>query len=275
MNDDAEKIEIGKTKKILVSILNDEYEIGCYLAKYIVAKVSDANEKGDYFLLGCPSGRSLQSTYDMLGKKAKEENVDLSKLIIVMMDEYVIESANGYSLCSEEAHFSCSRYAYKEIMENINSFLELDMQIKKDNIWLPDVLSPQGYDERIIGVGGIDLFLTASGASDGHVAFNPPGTSLDSKSRIITLADSTRNDNMGTFSEFDDIEDVPKFGISVGLGTIAENSKEIILVIHGEHKKGAVVKLQELGEFSENWPASFIFNCKNVSLLIDKAAKNA
>jgi glucosamine-6-phosphate deaminase len=271
MNSEVVKKEIGKKNKIPVSVLKDEYEIGHYLAQYIVTQVWDANEKGFYFLLGCPSGRSLQSTYDMLGKAARKLNVNLSKLIIVMMDEYVVQSKDGYRLCDEKSHFSCSRYAYREIMDNVNSYLPIECHICKENIWIPDVTNPDEYDERIKNAGGIDIFLTASGASDGHVAFNPPKTALNSKSRIIPLADSTRMDNMGTFSKFNNLNEVPRYGVSVGLGTIAENSKEVILVVHGKQKKGAYEKLDKIGEFSANWPASFIYKCNNAKLLVDKA----
>ena len=271
MNEKIEKKKIGKARKIEVSVLNSDIEIGIYLAEHIIKKIWEANQRGFYFLLGCPSGRSLQSTYNMLGKAAFKENVDLSKLIIVMMDEYVVKSSNGFKLCDDKSHFSCYRYAHKEIMKNINSYLQENMQVKKENIWIPDVSNPGEYDEKIRNTGGIDIFLTASGASDGHVAFNPPGTALHSKSRIIPLADSTRLDNMKTFSKFADIKDVPLYGISVGLGTIADNSKEVILVAHGKQKKNTYGKLNQIGEFSEKWPASFIFNCNNAKLLVDKA----
>jgi glucosamine-6-phosphate deaminase len=271
MNSEIAKKEIGKGTKIPVSVLKDEYEIGHYLAKYIISKIWEANRKGFYFLLGCPSGRSLQSTYDILGKAASKENVDLSRLIIVMMDEYVIKSSKGYKLCDENSHFSCTHYAYKEIMDNVNSYLPEDYHIKKGNIWFPDIVNPNEYDERIKNAGGIDLFLTASGASDGHVAFNPPETSLNSRSRIIPLAYTTRMDNMRTFSKFSGINEVPKYGVSVGLGTIADNSREVILVVHGKQKKEAYEKLNKIGEFSAKWPASFIYKCNNAKLLVDKA----
>jgi glucosamine-6-phosphate deaminase len=136
---------------------------------------------------------------------------------------------------------------------------------------VPDPAFPNDYDRRLESAGGVDLFIVASGASDGHVAFNPPETSLSSRTRVVKLAETTRHDNMKTFPEFTDISEVPSHGVTVGLGTICEFSREVVLIMHGTEKKAATARLLACSGFDERWPASCVFAAKNSRILLDKA----
>src|SRR5690606_32844684 len=111
-----------------------------------------------------------------------------------------------------------------------------------------------------------------SGASDGHVAFNPPGTPLDSRTRIVELAPSTRRDNLSTFPAFASLDEVPTHGVSVGLGTIARLSRRVVLVMHGSHKRHAATRLAQCSDFTPDWPASVIYRCSQPLVLLDRAA---
>src|SRR5436305_14441365 len=122
-------------------------------------------------LLGCPGGRSLMTTYRALG----ESKGDLSGTTIVMMDEYV-------PVPPPTAHYSCRGFALREIARRLG--------VPEERVWLPDPADPDAYDERIDAAGGIDLFLLASGASDGHVAFLPPGSRRGGKTSAVHLAES-------------------------------------------------------------------------------------
>ena len=130
------------------------------------------------FLLGCPGGRSLRTTYAALARGPR-----LPRLVVVMMDEYVGAPA--------DAHHSCTRFAHDEIAAPLG--------VPPERVWLPDPSEPEAYDDRIVDAGGIDLFLLASGASDGHVAFCPPGSPRDGRTAVLELAESTRRDNLATF----------------------------------------------------------------------------
>lgn len=262
---------IGQKKIPLFTFDNPE-QIGIYLSKKILSALTLKSKTNNCFLLGCPGGRSLGCFYDVLGQTAYEMKADLSDLIIVMMDEYLQSQDKSFSYCPPNAHYSCVNFAFKNILQPINSHLDENKRIKETNLWFPAPKSPQLYDEAIKNAGGVDIFLAASGASDGHVAFNPCGTDLYSYSRIVELAEKTRKDNMKTFPAFKNIEEVPKYGVTVGLGTISEYSKEVVLVMHGKDKRESVKKITELGNFSLEWPASFIFECKNASVVIDKEA---
>ncbi len=136
----------------------------------------------------------------------------------------------------------------------------------------PDPDDPGRFEDLIGELGGIDFFIAASGASDGHVAFNPPGSALDSRTRIVELAATTRRDNMSTFPVFEDLSEVPRRGVTVGLGTVVQNSKRVALLMSGVGKRAALRKLSDLGRFDPSWPASVVFECRQPEIIVDAAA---
>jgi glucosamine-6-phosphate deaminase len=262
----------GPDHPVPVSIYETPESLGHTLAAELLTKINAAKAAGRPFLLGCPGGRSLQTTYQALGEQAGQAGADLSHVVIVMMDDYVLPSAQGFAHCPAEAHYSCRRFAWEDIWQVLNTGLPAEKQIRRDHVWFPDPADPAAYDDKLKAAGGIDVFLIASGASDGHVAFNPPGTALSSRTRIIPLAETTRRDNLGTFPEFQTLAEVPGHGVSVGLGTIADLSRQVTLVIHGAHKQAAVRCLAASDDFTPDWPASIIFRCQAPRLLLNEAA---
>lgn len=202
------------------------------------------------FLLGCPGGRSLRTTYAALARRPR-----LERLVVVMMDEYL-----G---AAPDAHYSCTRFAREEIAWPLG--------VPDDRLWLPDARDPGAYDERIAAAGGIDLFLLASGASDGHVAFVPPGAPRDGGTAVVEIAESTRRDNLATFPGFASLEEVPTRGVSVGLGTIAA-ARALRLVLLGSGKRSAARRLLALDRFDPSWPASIVHEHPDALILIDEEA---
>ena len=215
-------------------------ELGMALAREIVELAPS--------LLGCPGGRSLLSTYRALANA----KADLSGTTIVMMDEYV-------PVPPPTAHFSCRGFALREIAA--------PLRIPEERVWLPDPDDPAAYDARIESAGGIDIFLLASGASDGHVAFLPPGSPLDGKTSVLRLAESTRRDNLATFPEFRSVDEVPEHGVSIGLGTIAA-ARRLRLVLHGRDKRTARERLLALDRFDSAWPASVVHEHADAQILL-------
>jgi glucosamine-6-phosphate deaminase len=203
------------------------------------------------FLLGCPGGRSLRTTYRALAGRGAV----LDRLVVVMMDEYV-----GAPV---DAHYSCHGFALREIAGPLG--------VPSERVWLPDAGDPAAYDERIAAAGGIDLFLLASGASDGHVAFVPPGSSRDGRTAVLALAESTRRDNLATFPQFASLDHVPSHGVSVGLGTIAA-ARAVRLVLHGAGKREAAARLLALESFDPAWPASIVHECDDAEIWVDREA---
>ncbi|HEV7641157.1 MAG TPA: 6-phosphogluconolactonase [Gaiellaceae bacterium] len=229
-----------------VRVVADADELGAALADEVLARY-DASEGA--YLLGCPGGRSLRTTYRALAGRGRT----LDRLVVVMMDEYV-----G---APPDAHYSCARFAREEIAEPLGAA----------EAWLPEVDDPGAYDARIAAAGGVDLFLLASGASDGHVAFVPPGGARSGRTSVIALAETTRRDNLVTFPEFDALDDVPLYGVSVGLGTIAD-ARALRLVLHGEGKRAAVARLLALDGFDPSWPASIAHDHRDAQIWMDKRA---
>lgn len=229
-----------------VRVYADPGELGRALAAEIVERI---RAKGGRFLLGCPGGRSLRSTYAAL------VGAGLRGVTIVMLDEYV-----G---APPDAHFSCARFAREEIAGPLG--------IAAEDVWLPDEHDPSAYDARLAEAGGVDLFLLASGASDGHVAFLGPGSPRTGQTAVVELAETTRRDNLVTFPRFRSAADVPTHGVSVGLATIAR-AGAVRLVLHGEDKRAAATRLLALDEFDPQWPASIVHDCDDGRILLDRAA---
>ncbi len=235
-----------------IRVFDDADELGAALAGEIIGLYERSHGA---FLLGCPGGRSLRSTYRALA----ERRPDLARTAIVMMDEYVPTPP-------VEADHSCRGFGLREICGPLG--------IPEERLWIPDPEDPAAYDERIAAAGGIDLFLIASGASDGHVGFLPPRSPLAGRTAVVRLADSTRRDNIKTFPHFAAVDDVPAHGVSVGLATItaAERAR---LVLHGADKREAAARVCSLDSFDASWPASVIHACDDGEIWLDREAAEA
>jgi len=256
-----------------VTVFDSSQALGWTLAAEILKRTRAKLRRRRRFLLGCPSGRSLRTTYQALARQATEANDNLSHVVIVMMDEYLLPDAKGgFVACPMNAHYSCLGFAFREIQALINRDLPADACVPDHHIWIPDPADPAEYDARLSDAGGIDLFLLASGASDGHVAFNPPGSSADDGTHIIALAEATRADNLATFPQFGALSEVPTHGVSVGPGTILRQSQEAVLVMHGAGKRESARRVQAAAAFDPAWPATVIHACRRGRIYLDQAA---
>jgi glucosamine-6-phosphate deaminase len=231
-----------------VRVFADADELGAALALDVLARYEASD--GPY-LLGCPGGRSLRTTYRALAAHGRA----LDRLVVVMMDEYVGAAPDAY--------YSCTRFAHHEIAGPLGA----------GEVWVPEIDDPSAYDARIADAGGIDLFLLASGASDGHVAFVPPGSPREGRTSVIPLAETTRQDNLATFPEFETLDDVPLQGVSVGLATIGE-ARALRLVLHGANKRAATARLLALDAFDPSWPASIVHDHPDAQIWVDKEASS-
>ncbi len=258
---------------IPVAVFTDPVALGEGLAEVILEGIQQAAREGRRYVLGCPGGRSPMPTYQALGRRVAGSPEDLSQVTLVMMDEYLLGSPEaGFVNCPGDAHYSCHRAAREEIAGVINAGLEEGKRIPEGQVWFPEPNDPEAYDERVRAAGGVDLFIVATGAGDGHVAFNPPGTPAEAGSRLIKIAETTRRDNLLTFPEFGDIAAVPKYGVSVGLGTIAGLSREVVLIAWGEGKQQALRRLAGYEDFDPQWPASILYRCRGARVMGDEAA---
>lgn len=252
-----------------VQVFADARELGSAVAREIADGIASANGSSATYLLGCPGGRSPRSTYAALAHLVRQRGLDLSNVVIVMMDDYVIEAGGSYARVSPELHCSVERFARQEIIEPLNAAAGSGRGIAPHSMWIPDPADPGDYEARLAAAGGIDLFILASGDSDGHVAFNPPGTPRDSRTRVIELAESTRRDNLGTFPDFADLDEVPAYGISVGIGTIIDFSRRAVLVAPGPSKRETVRRISAATDYDSDWPATVLAACRDSSLYAD------
>ena len=261
--------------RIVPQIFPDAETLGAAFASRLLTQIDEARLAGRRFLLGCPGGRSPRPVYLAMGRLLAEEPRSLAHVTIVMMDDYLDRTGNGFEHVPIESHFSCRRFARDEIVGVLNAGLAEADRISWEQVWFPDPRKPEDYDGRIESAGGIDLFILASGASDGHIAFNPAGSARDSGSRVVPLAEETRLDNMKTFPDFRSIDEVPSFGVTVGIDTIFRQSKAAVMIVWGQGKRQAFSRLAAAQRYETDWPATIVSECRNAEILADEEAAGA
>jgi glucosamine-6-phosphate deaminase len=245
--------------------------IGDEVAKRLLARIEQARLTKARFLLGCPTGRTPKPIFAAMGRRIAEAEQDLSHVVLVMMDEYLVADGRALTYAAPTHAWSCHHFARVEIAERLNAALPPARRVREESIWFPDPGEPDAYDARIANAGGIDLFLLASGASDGHVAFNPPGSPRDTRTRIIPLSDETRRDNLQTFPTFGTLDAVPHHGVSVGIDTIA-SAKEALMIVWGAGKRLTLQRMRQAERYEPDWPATVIHDCAAREILADREA---
>ena len=251
--------------------LANAVEVGNFVARKIASAIAESDSNP--VVLGFPSGRTPRPTIAALALIASEENLDLSRVHILLMDDYVWEISPGkFENVAETEHFSCRKFAKDELLTVINSGLEDSKRIRESNLHAPDAANPLAYENLINELGGIDIFILASGTSDGHVAFNGPGASRNSLTSVMKLAEKTRTDNLLTFPEFKSIDEVPSFGVSVGISTIADKSRLAIMILTSAEKQEAFRTINAATKYDPNWPATVVVECQEGLIVVDELA---
>ncbi len=207
-------------------------------------------------VLGLATGSTPVGTYKELVRRHKENGLDFSKVVTFNLDEYV-----GLPPSHDQSY----RYFMDEnLFKHIN--------IPTANIHVPyghtdSVLDfCAWYEEEIKRAGGIDLQILGIGG-DGHIAFNEPGSSLGSRTRLKTLTEETIKDNSRFFKSMDE---VPRFAITMGVGTILE-ARKIIMLANGEKKAKIVAEAIE-GPVTAQVTASALQLHRDVVVIVDEAA---
>ncbi len=238
-------------------IKKDYDECAKWTADYIAGKIYKASPTEDKpFVLGLPTGSTPLGVYKRLIELNQKELISFKNVITFNMDEY----SN-----LDENHPQSYHYFMHE-----NFFSKID--IKKENIHILDgtAKAPQEeclkYEAAIKQAGGIDLFLGGCGC-DGHIAFNEPGSSLTSRTRMKTLTEDTLIANARFFGG--DYSKVPKTALTVGIGTITD-SKEVLIMMTGLSKADALQHAVE-ESVSQMWPVTILQMHKNTILIADDA----
>ena len=226
-------------------IIEPDYDkMSQWAADYVAQRIIEFNPTADKpFKLGCPTGSSPLGLYRELIKKYESGEISFENVVTFNMDEYVNLEVNH-----PESYHS---FMWNNFFSHIN--------IKPENVHILDGNAKDlqkecdDYEKSIEAAGGIDLFMGGVGP-DGHLAFNEPGSSLTSRTRIKTLATDTIIANSRFFGG--DLSQVPTQALTVGIGTVMD-AKEVLIVCNGHHKARALKHIID-GDISHKWTASML-----------------
>ena len=217
-----------------IKVLKDYNELSSTVADIVETQIKE------HLLskLALPTGDTPLGMYDELVKR----KLDWSHIITFNLDVYLMNVNHPESY---------QNYMRKNLFDRTN--------IYPDHYHFP--FRPfSGFEDKIEGSMGIDLCILGIG-TNGHIAFNEPGSSFKSRTRVVNLSEQTIQDNSRFFGS---VGDVPTQAITMGLGTIME-SKKIVLMANGDHKLN-ILNVAMNGEVTEDVPASILQNHKNVKV---------
>lgn len=240
-------------------IIQPDYQsVSNWAAHYVAAKIKAANPTPEKpFVLGCPTGSSPLGMYKGLIELNKKGIVSFQNVVTFNMDEYV-----GLPKEHPESYYS--------FMWN-NFFSHID--IPRENVNILDGNAPdlqaecRRFEEKIDSYGGIDLFMGGVGP-DGHIAFNEPGSSLSSRTRVKTLTTDTIIANARFFEGNVDL--VPKTALTVGVGTVMD-ARSVLLLVNG-HNKARALRHGVEGGVSQMWTISALQLHPSAIIVADDAA---
>ena len=217
-------------------------QVGKWSAAHIVKRINDFNPSEDRpFVLGLPTGGTPLATYKALIEMHKAGEVSFKHVVTFNMDEYI-----GIPAGHPES--------YRTFMYT-NFFNHIDIQDKNINLLDGNAKNNeaecQRYEDKIKSYGQIHLFMGGVG-NDGHIAFNEPASSLSSRTRIKTLTEDTRIANSRFFDN--DINQVPKYALTIGVGTLLD-AKEIMILVTG-HNKALALEAAVEGSVNHLWTVS-------------------
>ena len=241
-----------------IVIKKDYDEVSDWVSTYVTNRIKKANPNSTKpFVLGLPTGSTPVGTYKKLIEIHKAGKLSFKNVVTFNMDEYVGLAEDH----SESYHYFMRTNLFDHIdipEENVNI---LDGNAKDLEKECTD------YEGRIEKAGGIDLFLGGIGP-DGHIAFNEPGSSLASRTRLKTLSYDTILANSRFFDN--DIKKVPTTALTVGVGTIMD-AREVLIIITGFNKARALRQVVE-GSISHMWTVSMLQLHRHAILVCDDAA---
>ena len=240
-------------------IIEPDYtDVSKWAANYVAARINAANPTPEKpFVLGCPTGSSPLGMYRNLIELYKAGKVSFKNVVTFNMDEY----------CNLPRDHKESYYTFMWT----NFFSHIDILPENVNILNGNAETPEEecrkYEEKIASYGGIDLFMGGVGP-DGHIAFNEPGSSLTSRTRMKTLTTDTIIANSRFFDNNVDL--VPKTALTVGVGTVMA-ARSVMLIVNG-HNKARALKHGVEGGISQMWTISALQMHPHAIIVADEAA---
>jgi glucosamine-6-phosphate deaminase len=233
-------------------IIKDNFD---FVVEEIAKEIENLIKEKPNAVLGLPTGNTPLKMYSKLIEKGKKGEIDFSNVRTFNLDEYAEIKADDPS--------SFRYYMFQNFFNHIN--------IKKENIHFPPselkniYENCKKYDKTIENLGGIDLMILGIGRN-GHIGFNEPTSSLDSRTRVKTLTEETLKINN---IKFEGVK-YPDLAVTMGIKTIL-SSKRIILIAEGEGKAEAIKKTVE-EPVGAMWPSSVLQMHEKVKIIIDEKA---
>jgi glucosamine-6-phosphate deaminase len=221
-------------------------------AATILLDAINANPKA---VLGLPTGNTPVGMYARVVAECSREYRCFRDVVAFNLDEYV-----GIPRDHPGSYFN---FMQRQLFSHVD--------IDPANTHIPNGMAPDlkvecaRYERSIQSAGGLDITFLGLG-SNGHIAFNEPGTPFDSRTHVVALSESTRKANASFFLD----QPVPTHAITMGIATILE-SRAIVLLASGARKREAIARLRS-GSQSADFPASALWNHPNVRVLVDEAA---
>lgn len=245
-------------ENIPTEVFNHASEASKSVAEEIAALIRSRNENDESTVLGLATGSTPTQVYDELIRLHKEEGLSFRNVITFNLDEYYPMQPHSLQ--------SYVRFMDEHLFDHID--------IPEDQVHIPDGTIAeeevgeycQNYERKIKDVGGIDIQLLGIGRT-GHIGFNEPGSRPDSRTRLITLDRITRKD---AASDFFGEEHVPRRAITMGVGTILDSDR-IIMMAWGEGK-APVIKEAVEGPVRERIPATYLQEHDNAKVILDEAS---
>ncbi|AJH15292.1 glucosamine-6-phosphate deaminase [Myroides profundi] len=250
--------EITYNKGEAIKVYEDKDIASAYVAQRIARIIKEKQNKGDRAIIGLATGSTPKGVYKELIRLHKDEGLSFKNVTTFNLDEY-------YPILPIDDQ------SYVSFMKS-NLFNHIDIDPK--HVHIPDgTLSLEGiqaycdlYEKKIVDFGGLDLQLLGIGRT-GHIGFNEPGAILESRTRLVTLNDITREDAKDDFGGKDK---VPTQAITMGVQTITQ-AKEVILMALSQRKAEIIKKALE-GEISADIPATFLQRLSHVEYILDNEA---
>ncbi|MCA4806977.1 glucosamine-6-phosphate deaminase [Myroides odoratimimus] len=250
--------EITYSKGDAIKVYSDKDIASAYVAERIAKLIKEKQRKGERAIIGLATGSTPKGVYKELIRLHKDEGLSFRNVATFNLDEY-------YPILPIDDQ------SYVSFMQN-NLFNHID--IDRAYVHIPDgTLSLEGiqaycdlYEQKIVDFGGLDLQLLGIGRT-GHIGFNEPGAVLESRTRLVTLNDITREDAKDDFGGKDK---VPTQAITMGVQTITQ-AKEVILMALSQRKAEIIKKALE-GDVSADIPATFLQTLSNVEYILDREA---
>jgi glucosamine-6-phosphate deaminase len=207
--------------------------------------------------LGLPTGNTPAGMYAELVRRAREEGLDLSQIQTFNLDEYL-----GLSIAHPGSYHT---YMRRHFFDHV--------QVPSQNIHIPDG-SPGvdaddecvRYELAILKAGGIDFLILGIGTT-GHIGFNEPGSSFESRTRVVELASETI---ANARAQFENRIEVPRRAITMGVATILD-ARQILLLASGKDKSTVMARALS-GPVSESMPASALQLHADLTVILDEAA---